>query len=600
MCNYKYKLLSVILLCGLVFSCMHLSGAENANEMLARLIEDEGFRECVRNETDIAEEDSPEEVLRKLESCESLFFIQGVTYDMPIRSLESLSLLPNLKQLMIGFDGGDDSAIVDLTPITQLSRLECLHFSGADKQNDYSFLGEMHTITELSLRQCEIEDVSFLEQMPQLQDLEMWDCGIEDISFLNGLTQLRSVNLNGNSVTELSPLAGLDKLECVRLSENGVKDISALANLARLNSVELSDNQIEDLSPLAGKEDLMYVSISGNPVKSMEPVWEVPLLLYTDKGVSQEEEAFMAAWLAGHHPEAAEFTGIDYIQGDLNDDGLQDIAFVVCSPAFDADEGEDFPEWEPDKSRMFILLRQNDGTWKEQENVPQLDADESAGLYGEPYRGAFMQAGYLLIWERWGDGSDSVKTDRYEYRDGNFCLTKQISVEDYDHAVGYDVEIRDEPDGTWQRYALATDGLRWMRVDLADSEHLIHKAFPGISIYDNPHYLYDMKAEPRLTSEEALDRVCESLVEDGDSAVLEELPYAGWQKEGYERLLCVTLPDYYYVLSRPEGETWEGDYLYYNGVVWRNERYSHVICLRREQETKKFLLDDVTGEIIEE
>lgn len=646
-----------------------LSEVRNADEALALLIEDEGFRERVRYGIGIEEEDSPEEVLQKLENCESIV-LKEAAYGNAIYSLESLSLLPNLKHLVVDIDGWDDSVIVDFTPIAQLSQLEQLYINyGKDEQIDLSFLGEMRTITELFLIQCKIKDSSFLGEMPQLrclslyetpvedlavlenlpelvelslsgnenaknievvgtltkmQDLGIQYCGIEDISFLSGLTELRGVNLNGNSVTDIMPLAGLNKLERLGLSENGIsdisvlegmnnlfdlaldgneiQDISVLAKLPHLNQVGLSDNQIEDLSPLAGKNELMYAAVFGNPVKSIEPLFEVPMLLYTDRAALEEEEkTFITDWLAEHYPEAEEFECVDFVQGDLNNDGRQDIAFVADSDSFQPPESV----YAEDR-RLFILLQQKDGSWVELEDTPGMSSGQSGGMRGDPYYGAFMQAGYLLIKEGWGSSSGTTQTEIYEYHNGNLRLANSISVDDYNYATGYDVQIQDELSGTWQRYAIAMDGYRMVRVDIEDSEHVTHKAFPEMSIYHRSYYIYDDKIESQLTSSEALDLILEVAVEDAASAVMEKLPYTKWQKDGYELLVGMTLPDYYYVWPETQREAdgesaeWEGDYLYYDGVIWEDGTLYHVIYLIQEEEEREFLLDDATGKIKEE
>ncbi|MDE7404215.1 MAG: hypothetical protein K2M81_03820, partial [Lachnospiraceae bacterium] len=492
---------------------------------------------------------------------------------------------------------------------------------------DLAVLEKLPELVELSLSGNEnAKNIEAVGTLTKMQDLGIQYCGIEDIGFLSGLTELRGVNLNGNAVTDITPLADLNKLERLGLSENRIsdisvignmsnlfdlaldgneiQDISVLAKLPHLNQVGISDNQIEDLSPLAGKNELMYAAVFGNPVKSIEPLFDVPMLLYTDRGVSDEEEAFIADWLAEHYPEADEFESIDFIRGDLNNDGRQDIAFVVDSAAFDVFE-EDFPERVPDDRRLFILLQQKDGSWVEQEDTPHLRGAQSAGTRGDPYHGAFMQAGYLLIKEGWGSSSGTVQTEIYEYRNGSLSLVKQISVDDYNYAYGYDVRIQDERTGTWKRYAIAMDGYRMARVDLADSEHVTHKAFPEIDLFHMSYYTYNQKIESQITSWEALDRVLEAAVEDVSLAVQEKLPYAKWQKEGHELLLGVTLPDYYYVFpetqkkAETESKEWAGDYLYYNGMIRQDGRLYHVICLEQEQGKREFWLDDDTGEIKE-
>lgn len=650
-----------------------LSGARNAEEALELLIEDKGFRTRVRYGSGIKEEDSPEVVWQKLQSCESIV-LRGSDYGTAIRSLESLSLLPNLKQLVIDINPWDDSVIADFTPIAQLPQLEALYISyNKDEQIELSFLGEMPTITELYLTRSTIEDFSFLEKMPQLQrlslyetpiedltvleklpelvelslagnetaenieavgtltkmqDLGLQDCGIEDISFISGLTELRGVNLNGNFITDITPLAGLDKLERLGLAENEIsdisvlknlnnlfdlaldgneiQDISALAQLTHLNQVGLSDNLIEDLTPLAGKEELMYAAVFGNPIKSIEPVWDVPRLLCTNRGTSDEEKAFITDWLAEHYPEVEEFSCVDFIQGDLNNDGRQDIAFVAESDAFQPENSE-----LAEDRRMFILLQQKDGSW-EQACTLHIMSAQSGGMRGDPYYGAFMQSGYLVIKEGWGSRDGTVRTVFYEYQNGSLSTVKQISVDDDNFAKGYDVRVTNVRDNTWQEYAIAMDGYRMVRVDLADSEHLTHKGFPRISLNDGSYYIIEDKVESQITSSEALDRVLEVAVEDAASAVQEDLPYATWQKEGYELLLGVTLPDYYYMLPETQSEadaeeTGGGErYLRYEGVTWEDGRLFHrinliTVCqsssLGTWHEKREFLLDDDTGEI---
>ncbi|MCM1253521.1 MAG: hypothetical protein NC321_11920 [Clostridium sp.] len=643
-----------------------LSGAANADEVLELLIEDEGFRECVHYKLGIEEDDLADEVLRKLENCESITLEEAPSGNA-IYSLEALSLMPNLTWFGININSWDDSAIEDFTPIAQLSKLEELYINDErDEQIDLSFLGQMHTITALFLPNCKMADFSFLEEMPQLQrlsfyetpiedlavleklpnlvqlslcgnenvknieavgtltemqDLNIQRCGIKDISFLSGSTKLRNVSLNGNFITDITPLAGLHKLEHLELSDNGISDISALENLSSLYNLALDDNEIQDISalaklphlnevrlfnnliedftPLADKEELMYAAVFGNPAKSLEPIFMVPMLRYTTTGgVSEEEKAFVTDWLAEHYPGVEQFfTCNDFIEGDLNHDGRRDIAFVATSEAFD-DKGDYLRTL-----RMFILLQQEDGSWKELANTPEIASSEMGGTKGDLYYGAFIQEGYLLIQEGWGGKSGWEQNSIYEYHNGTLRLASRITVDDDYYAVGYDVNIQDERSGEWQHYAIAWDGNRNVRVDIEDTEHPAHKAFPDISLYPHSYYIYE-KEEPRITSSEALDRVLEEVLEDAFLAVKEELPYAEWQKEGYERLVCVELPDYYYTLPETRHEAdgdspeWEGDYLYYDRITRENGELScHLIRLVQEDGVKTFWLNDETGEI---
>lgn len=643
---------------------------EDAEEALRALIKDAGFRECVSDQITIEGDSQEEilrgmeecdTLVLKEQSC-GIYSLEALSLfpnlrqltihvnerdDTAIKDFAPISQLSRLEYLWISY-GKDEE--IDLSFLNQMPTVTELFLTHC-RIADVSFLRRMPQLQCLSLYQTPVEDLVVLENLSNLielalydnedaknketvgkltkmQDLGMQNCGIEDIGFLSGLTELRGVNLNGNRVTDITPLAKLDKLERVGLVGNRVRDISALgglhnlfdlaldkneiqdisvlAQLPHLNQVGISDNQIEDLSPLAGKEELLYVSVFGNSVKSLEPVWEAPLLWYTYGCAGDEGEAVIADWLVEHYPEAAEFTCIDFVEGDLNGDGLQDRAFVADSEAFDVYEGEDFPERMPDERRLFILLQRSDGSWEEMEETPSLSPAMSGGMRGDPYRGIFMQEGYLLVMEGGGSSTGSTWMDTYEYRNGSLTLVRRMEVDDSNFAYGYDVEVRNERDGTWLRYAIAMDGYRMVRVDLADSEHPTHEAFPRLGIYDESYYIYDTKIESRLTSSEALDMVCEMVAEKGYAGVKESLPYAKWQKEGYERLKGVTLPDYYYILpdtGREDGtltkSEWEGGCLCYEGLIGKEGSLFHKVRLSGGG-GNVFWLNDATGDIMEE
>lgn len=428
-------------------------GAEhpNAKELLAQLIGDEGFWTRARTAAGITEEDTEELILQKLEQCESL-----VLKSKAVCSLEALSLLPNLQSLVIDYDTWDNAQIEDFTPIAGLSRLEELYISCPAGENlDFSFLAGMDTITELFLVNCDLKDASFLGEMPQLKclslyqtpvadlavlekltdleelalygngdaknietvgkllkmrDLGLQDCGIEDISFLSGLTQLRGVNLNYNSITDLtplselsglerlglvenevsdlSPIAGLENLFDLALDGNRISDITALAALPHLNQAGLSGNQIRDFSPLADKPELLYASVLGNPCSDLEPLLLVPLLNFENGNVTEEQQRIVADWLKEQRLGVEEYECIDCVEADLDGDGLTDMAFVADGEFGDGDDTD-----HNSLRRLFILLRQKDGSFIEMDSSAIQMWDSSSGECGEILTGNMDRSG---------------------------------------------------------------------------------------------------------------------------------------------------------------------------------------------------------------
>lgn len=625
-------------------------GNSKMEECIAAVrLQEDGFWESAWRDAGIDEEDSDIEIMAKLWQCESLV-LRARANKKDIFSLEGLQYFPNLKNLVIDIDSAwDDSEIEDFMPILELSKLEQLYISyDTGEQISLSFLSEMETVKELFLPNCTLKDIAFLQEMPQLerlslyhtmvedlavletlpnlveltiagnagakhieavgklthmQDLGLQECGIKDISFLRNLTELRGVNLNDNSVTDLTPLAGLTKLEQLGAVRNGISDItplqglsnifnlaldgneisdiSALEGMAHLNQAGLSDNCISDFSPLAGKEELMYVSAFGNPCMDLQPIWEVPLLNCTQRGVTEKEAEQVAQWLEQECPEITEYECIDYVEGDLDNDGRMDIAFVI--------EGdfEESGELAPDRDRrLFVLLRQKDDSWKALEDVPDMPSGDSGGLRGDPHKGMVLGKGSLMLELGFGSSSGETDMEIYQYHNGKLGLAKRISVSDYVYAEGYDVYVSDIINSTWYRYAIAMDGAYMVRVNLADSAYPSHEAFPNISLFDSPYYIYHEKIDTNMSASKALDSFQKEMAADAEKL---ELPYVSWQKENYELLISIELPDYYYCVGN--------EYIYYNGLVVRNGQLFHKIFDGRGKNGKTYLIHDDTGEI---
>lgn len=626
---------------------------ETAKEILARLMANKGFREKVWYQAGLKDGDTEEMILQKLEQCETLELSNlrdGEEKDVSF-SLEDLVYLPNLKTLSIDISKWGVK-IEDFSPISGLFGLEELSVSyEREEEIDLSFLAEMKTVKRLFLPYCRLENIDFLEDMPQLErlslyqapvedlavleklpelvelsvggnagarhievigtltkmeDLGLQDCGIEDISFLSGLNELRGVNLNDNSVTDLTPLAGLTNLERLGLSRNGIRDISpisglynlydlaldgneisdisALQGLTRLNRVGLSENQITDLSPLSDKNELIYAAVYGNPCADLSPVIHVPML--SPCKVNPEEKAVsVTQWITENRPDLEEYECIDYGEGDFNRDGRVDVAFVVEKSYVQDGETYGGPR------EMILLLQQKDGSWLELE-TPYIMESMMGGMRGDPYYGLFIGEGYLILKTAWGSRGGTTETKIYSCRDGALWLAEEICVDDDRFSEGYDVTVQYDEGAAWCRYAIAMDGRRMIRLNLETSEHPAHKAFPQVDLYEMSYYIYPETKDTRLSASEALELFREAV---WPEAIREELPYEPWQKESYEQMKGIELPDYFYVYYYViEGEE---KYFNYQGLSYHNETFYHMIYDAQGDKRTLYYVNDLTGEI---
>lgn len=628
---------------------------QTVREILASVKANKSFWEKVWYQAGLEDGDTEEMVLQKLEQCETLELSnlrnRGGEEKETSFSLEDLVYLPNLKTLSIDISMWD-VRIEDFSPISGLSRLEELSVSyEREEEIDLSFLAEMKTVKRLFLPYCRLENIDFLEDMPQLErlslyqapvedlavleklpelvelsvggnagarhievigtlakmeDLGLQDCGIEDISFLGGLKELKGVNLNDNSVTDLTPLAGLTNLERLGLSRNGIRDISpisglynlydlaldeneisdisALKGLNRLNQVGLSDNQITDLSPLSDKKELIYAAVYGNPCEDLSPVIHVPML-WPGQVITEEKEISVAQWITENRPDLEEYVCIDYGEGDLNRDGRTDVAFVVEERYVQDEKMYGGPR------EMILLLQQKDGSWVELE-TPFIMESTMGGMRGDPYYGLYIGEGYLILKTAWGSSGGTTDTEIYTCRDGALWLAEETCVEDYNFSAGYDVTVLYDEGSTWCRYAIALDGYRMVRLDMETSEHPAHKAFPQVSLHILAYYIYPEMADTRLSAAEALELFREAV---WPEAIREELPYEPWQRENYEQLKGIELPDYYYVYYYViEGEE---KYFYYQGLTFRDRTYYHLIYDAQGDKQTLYYVNDMTGEI---
>lgn len=519
--------------------------------------------------------------------------------------------------------------IEDLTFLECMPQLKCLSLCETSI-DDFAFLDKLPELTELELvSNAGSEHVEAVGKLYDLRDLALEECGIADISFLSGLTELRSLNLNGNSIADITVVENMSKLERLEAAENEIedilplkdlsnlykleldgnriRDISSLSGLSHLSQVELSDNQISDLSPLSEKEELVYVSVAENPYTGLKPVWEVPMLSFANfvsPKITDVEAQTAENWMGEQYPEMSIYECIDYVEGDLNGDGRQDIAFVIDGFFGDAYEEEPNDEMFGCSRRLFVLLGEEDGFLQKLAEFTLTDR-YGGGTRGDPYRGIFLGEGYLISKEEWGSGTGAACTNIYFCQQGKLEQVKAIWVDNNNNRRIYDVTVTDLENDTWS-YSVVPDGRRMVRFELSDSEHPFHKAFSKI---DLDIYFEDEVPDVNTAASSVLDSLKNNMAPGAEKV---NLPYAPWQKESLDLLTRVDLPEYYYIVPGTEGtesaeisgedaeDVWEGDYIYYSGLTRQEGQLCHVVYYMKNEERNSYLISDDTGEIQEE
>jgi len=133
-----------------------------------------------------------------------------------VKTLAGIERLKNLNILVI-YPG----KIKSLKPITNLTKLTGIGISRQNKLTDLQLIGQITTLTDISLRDMPNIDISFLENLKNLNDIYIADCGITNIDCLKNLNP-EEVHLWNNNIESLPDLSNWTKIKKLDLSGNPI------------------------------------------------------------------------------------------------------------------------------------------------------------------------------------------------------------------------------------------------------------------------------------------------------------------------------------------------------------------------------------------
>ena len=133
-----------------------------------------------------------------------------------IETLAGIERLKNLEILSI-YPG----KMISLEPITKLDKLKYIGIARQNKLTDLQLIGQITTLTDISLRDMPNIDISFLENLKNLNDIYIADCGITNIDCLKDLNP-EEVYLWHNNIESLPDLANWTRIKKFNLSGNPI------------------------------------------------------------------------------------------------------------------------------------------------------------------------------------------------------------------------------------------------------------------------------------------------------------------------------------------------------------------------------------------
>lgn len=417
------------------------------------------------------------EDLKKLPNLESLILF-GEKQDCEELDLTG-ELVPNLKSLFISNMG-----IENVDFLRKLPPLTSLYVTMCDLK-DISAVGCQEELMEVSFLGNQIENIWPLRSCKKIEKLTLANNRIEDISVLASLEKLYAVELSENQIRNVEVLQWLPQLKSLSLEHNRIQDISVLQGLGELQFLYLSDNLIEDFGPILGMEGLLSFSAAGNPGQNIGNLLFVPHFSLDggfyegDDAEKEEAQEYLDLFYAQE-----KLIAEDMVKGDLNRDGILDVAVVgrirfseeepvekvteenvAVEGALEGDAEESTSAEKEDGSEdtfhdveraVYVFLGQADGKSRALRPV-KIDGPYDGGTFGDPYRGIMITEGRLVVQTYGGSSWRWGYTNIYEYGNGTMTQRWELCKEHCVFAGGYDFTVKDLQNGHMWYYVIAGD-----------------------------------------------------------------------------------------------------------------------------------------------
>ena len=191
-----------------------------------------------------------------------LWNLEEFTFPAEALSCQDLQWLTGLKKLTIR-----SCSLTDLSALGALTQLQTLEVTDtAIADSDLRFLGEMTSLTHLTLSGCSISTIAQMSKLTKLEYLDLSNNIIRNLSALSGMVQLQELYLSGNALISLKDIAGLQNLQVLDVSYNSLASTAPVASLTALRKLDVSSNNLmqQDLEGLQALTELEHFAAAYN------------------------------------------------------------------------------------------------------------------------------------------------------------------------------------------------------------------------------------------------------------------------------------------------------------------------------------------------
>lgn len=282
-----------------------------------------------------------------------------------------------------------------------------------------------------------------------------------------------------------------------------------------------------------------------------------------------------------------------WAQGDLNGDGLEDLAVVVeHRPGGEMPEGDYY--WDAPRT-LRILLQAEDGEYEAgQENQTLVRRDTEGGMCPEPLEGIAIREGQLRLYEYGGSSARWSIGYTFTWQGDGLAVSKAGEMVMSTHTGNGTIDTYDFVDGTFHRrtyserneaeHRLLWEGplaqAGWPLEEVPDDDgYRAAAALPPLPVFE--FYDFGRDRDPVRSAQEVLDQIKEKYYPD-----MVPVAYL-WTEE--------TRANYSYALGVEAPDCWYTDGTSTLSYFWLEENMQHAVMWEGPEDSDFYWVWDDTG-----
>ncbi len=533
------------------------------------IVREKHLKEMKRLDISIETEEDLEQIVLTKEDMEKMISVESVVIEIKpevtrewISGYENLKYIPNLNYISI-----QDTQLRDYSFLAECEELKTVTVFDSDLPENFldnctklervqifhcqlpnSLLNNCPNLTALCASECEIPDTDIFAHLATLEEIQMDETGLKDLKFIHDMKNLKSLCVRYNEIKDISPVFALEHLERLYINDN---------ELATFNKEKLPDSLI--WLAIAGNEkvEISTKDFETYAVMELWRYWEESLDTYKEE-LQQAQTAYNLLDLEGNwskiEADGKDADNWNYeeirddleceiaecFSGDIDGNGMEDLGVVVNALA---EDGFIEGRW------IYVYPKTANGYEKPYRPIALSLPSEAGAAWDDSINGIIISEQKLIVQYVQGTSNSSYTTVIYSYDEEHWKEEMNITSGFSFVSDGIIHSIRDYKNQWFTKYMIGRNENGYYERVLTGNHSMDESPYIGMPVFSMAytefsvhHELYEMP----FTTTQALEAVMETQFANCNKEKRQNNPVL---VEGYEKILGIDIPDYYYVVK---------------------------------------------------